>query len=968
MQTELEFLKSDSQIMAGLNAEQKRAVAHTTGPLLIIAGAGTGKTTVVTKKIAYLIEQKIAKPSEILALTFTEKAAAEMEERVDQLVPYGFTDMWISTFHAFGDRLLRDFSLDLGLPANFKVLTGTEQAIFLRQNIYAFDLKYFRPIANPISHIEALLSHFSRLKDELIEPESYIAFAEQQVAIVKENKASSDADLIEAEKTLELAHAYLRYNELMIQAGNLDFGDQLFLTYKLLKTNTKVREECQERFKFIIVDEYQDTNLAQNEIVKLLADKYKNITVVGDDDQSIYRFRGASISNILNFSKVYKDLTQIVLNKNYRSTQEILDSSYKLIQNNNPHRLEIQNNIDKRLVSVNHGGVPELLHCETLSCEADTLVKKIQSLRRHHTLSYKDFAILIRANSHAEPFIQSLNMTGIPYAFSGASGLFSQPEIKMIVSFLKCLAYPDDNLSFYQLATSELYGISHEKITDYYALARRGNRSMLEVAEEEESSENEEQEKVDQIIFDVKEYRNMKNDQIGEVLYDYLTKKGYLKKLVANPTASNEMKINNIAKFFSRISEFTHTSDQKDVLSFLNNLELILEVGDEVASSDIDPDIDAVNILTAHASKGLEWPVVFIANCVADRFPSRKKRDPLPIPDGLVPEKLPEEDVHTEEERRLFYVAATRAKQYLFLTSADDYGGKRMKKLSPFVMELLDEVEPGKLKHKLSAEEKIERFKKLPDQSISIPKKFSGKVLKLSRQQIDDYFSCPKKFYFAHVIKIPLLENHYLMYGTAIHAALDHYFSRKINGDTPTLQSLLLDYETAFRNIGFITREQEDLRKSAGIETLTRFFDEDSKDNSMPTQVEAVFEFNENNIKVNGRYDLVFGADKDSEIRDFKTSDVREQKDADKRIKASTQMQIYALAWFEKYGVIPKTTLHFIESGLRGEIVFKQSDLEKTKGMIFEVATGIRAGDMSAKPDQQQCRLCPYKDICPEAV
>lgn len=968
MQTELNFSNDEHPILGGLNKEQKRAVTHTTGPLLIIAGAGTGKTTVVTKKIAYLIEQKVAKPSEILALTFTEKAAAEMEERVDQLVPYGFTDMWISTFHAFGDRLLRDFSLDLGLPANFKVLTGTEQAIFLRQNIYAFDFKYFRPIANPISHIEALLSHFSRLKDELIDADTYIAFAKSEIIKVKQRKDSNEDELVEAEKTLELAHAYLRYNELMIQAGNLDFGDQLFLTYKLLKENKKVREECQEKFKFIIVDEYQDTNFAQNEIVKLIADKHKNITVVGDDDQSIYRFRGASISNILDFSSVYKNSTEIVLNKNYRSTQEILDSSYKLIQNNNPDRLEIKNNINKKLETPKHGMLPELIHCETLSCEADMVIKKILALRDHHTYSYNSFAILVRANSHAEPFIQSLNMAGIPYAFSGASGLFSQPEIRMIVSFLKCLAYPDDNLSFYQLATSELYNISHQSISEYYALAKRGNRSMSDTINNIEIEDDSDRDKLKLLVSDITDYSQKKNEPIGETLYEYLNKKDYLKSLVKNPTAENEMKINNVAKFFSRIAEFTHSSDQKDVLSFLNNLELILEVGDEVASSDIDPDIDAVNILTAHASKGLEWPVVFIANCVADRFPSRKKRDALPIPDGLIRERLPEGDFHTQEERRLFYVAATRAKEYLFLSSADDYGGKRIKKLSPFVMELLNEVEPNKLKHKLSANEKIERFKKLPDSPISLPKKFNSKTLKLSRQQIDDYYSCPKKFYFAHIIKIPLLENHYLMYGTAIHAALDHYFSRKINKEKPTLESLLIDYENAFKNVGFITREQEDLRKKAGIETLTRFFDEDQKDTTLPTQVEAVFEFNENNIKINGRYDLVFSSKTETEIRDFKTSDVKTQKDADRRIKESTQMLIYALAWYEKYGIIPKTTLFFIESGLRGETTFKMSDLEKTKTMIFEVAEGIRGGDMTAKPELRQCRLCPYRDICPDAI
>ena len=228
------------EILADLNVAQKKAVTHKTGPLLIIAGAGTGKTAVITRRIAYIIEQKWAKPSEILALTFTEKAAAEMEQRVDELTPYGYTDMWISTFHAFGDRFLRDWAIDLGLPANFKVLTATEQAIFLRQNIFAFDLYYFRPIADPLSHIQELLTHFSRLKDELIAPSEYLAWAQETRYKIQDTNSE---EIVEAEKALELAKAYQRYQELMIQSGNLDFGDQIFLTYKLLKENKKVLKE-----------------------------------------------------------------------------------------------------------------------------------------------------------------------------------------------------------------------------------------------------------------------------------------------------------------------------------------------------------------------------------------------------------------------------------------------------------------------------------------------------------------------------------------------------------------------------------------------------------------------------------------------------------------------------------------------------------------------------------------------------
>jgi len=280
----------------------------------------------------------------------------------------------------------------------------------------------------------------------------------------------------------------------------------------------------------------------------------------------------------------------------------------------------------------------------------------------------------------------------------------------------------------------------------------------------------------------------------------------------------------------------------------------------------------------------------------------------------------------------------------------------------------LDQAKPEKLKHKLSAIEKIERFKQLPQEIKHLPNKFSDKILKLSRQQIDDYYSCPKKFYYAHIIKIPLLENQQLMYGTAIHAALDHYFARKIQGEKLSLEQLLADYRQAFHNIGFITREQEELRFKQGLDTLARFFDDDQKDEVVPSKVEEVFEFSYGNVKINGRFDLVYRDGKSAEIRDFKTSDVRQQKDADRRIKESTQMMIYSLAWESKYGNIPKTTLYFIESGLKGERTFDQTELENTKQMIADVEQGIRKKELSAKPDMFQCKYCPYRDICAEAI
>jgi len=320
-----------------------------------------------------------------------------------------------------------------------------------------------------------------------------------------------------------------------------------------------------------------------------------------------------------------------------------------------------------------------------------------------------------------------------------------------------------------------------------------------------------------------------------------------------------------------------------------------------------------------------------------------------------------------QEERRLFYVASTRAKKHLFLTAGEDYGGKRAKKLSQFVLELLNEVNFEKVKHKLEPIEKIERFKKLQMQLPKLQSINTDEILKLSRQKIDDYSTCPKKYYLAHVIKIPLLENHQLMYGTAIHSALDHYFNRKTKGENPDLQSLIDDFKQSFYSVGFITREHEDQRYKKGIETLTQFYNIDQVENTIPSDIEMPFEFFEENVKINGRYDLIYNSKNDPIICDFKTSDVREQKEADRRIKQSTQMMMYALSWFEKYNVIPKTVLYFIESNLKGEITFTKKQLDETKEMIFEVASGIRNQDYTAKPDKFNCNYCPYKEICPES-
>jgi len=359
-----------------------------------------------------------------------------------------------------------------------------------------------------------------------------------------------------------------------------------------------------------------------------------------------------------------------------------------------------------------------------------------------------------------------------------------------------------------------------------------------------------------------------------------------------------------------------------------------------------------------------------LVNLVNERFPTRRRKDKIEIPECFIKEKLPEGDYHIQEERRLFYVGTTRAKKRLFLTAGEDYGGKRAKKLSQFVLEFLDNPNLIKEKSKLSSMEKIKRFcPPTPGGRMrkSRMRKTRLDLIKLSRAQIDDYFTCPKKYYYSNVIKIPLPVNWHFMYGSAIHNAIGRYFQRKMKGEPALLRDLINDFEKSYDNEGFITREQEEIRRKRGIETLKRFYERDQKDKFKPDNIESDFSFRVGKVVVRGRYDLIKTINGKTEIFDYKTSEVEDRKSAQRRIAQSTQMMIYALSDFIAKGEIPKTTLVFIESDISVSKIFSEKTLGDTKKMITEVARGIKNENYHAKPDKRNCLWCPFNNICPDS-
>src|SRR3989475_11204184 len=451
-------------ILGSLTLEQRRAVEHGAGPLLVVAGAGTGKTHVLTARIVDLITSRAAKPNEILAVTFTERAANEMQERVDINTPIGLNDAVIRTFHGFGDEVFREFALELGRSGELRVLSPAEQVILVREHLYgcqqceiALPLKRYRPAGDPLAHVRALLDLFGRARDEDVSPQAYVAHADALRTAVGD---SIDADVRADEAAMheELAATYEAYNRIKERHGVVDFGDQIALTLRLLREHPAAAARLRARFRYILVDEFPDTHDAQFELLRLLAQPHHNITVVDDDDQSIFAWRGGTLRNFNRFRETYPDHTTVPLIENRRSSQGLLDAAYRLITKN-PDRLETTLGIDKRLhgrastdaVDVDH--IQEVTGVEEAARVADLIAR--EAVRRQRR--FGDFAILVRNNSDATPFLHALAQRQIPTHFSGGGQLYERPEIRLLISFLSAVALPSDSRHVYNLPVSPLY-------------------------------------------------------------------------------------------------------------------------------------------------------------------------------------------------------------------------------------------------------------------------------------------------------------------------------------------------------------------------------------------------------------------------------------------------------------------------------------------------------------------------------
>ena len=1020
-------------LLEGLNAEQRRAVTHGDGPLLVVAGAGTGKTQVITRRIAWLIATRRARPSEILALTFTDKAAEEMQLRVDQLVPYGYADTAISTFHAFGDRLIREFAFELGLAPDVRVLSRPEVVVFLRERLFDLGLEEYRPLGDPTRFLGALASLFARCRDEDVSPAAYAAHAETlgaRAAALAEAAAGADVgdadrDAAAAAAELarrqgELAGAYARYTAMLREHGAIDFGDQVSLALQLLRDSAAARESLQGRYRYILVDEFQDTNRAQSELVALLAERHRNVTVVGDDDQSIYRFRGAAISNILEFRERYRGARTVVLRRNYRSLAPILDGAHRLVRFNDPDRLEVKVGISKRLVPerVDRAALPIRHHAFTTAGEeADWIAAEVR--RRVEAGSQpRDHAVLVRANADADPVLRSLNAAGLPWRFSGTSGLYARPEVRLLLALLRAVADTSSSVDVYAIAASDRYRIPSGDLAEVAGSARRRHRSVFEVLEELEDEPGvlrltpPGRAALARLTADLRRYRDLAQRRpAGEVLYAFLRDTGWLTELASATTVAGEEELANIGRFFDIIRVQSALLADDRAVFLARHLATLIQAGDDPPTADPDPDVNAVHVMTVHKAKGLEFPVVFLPGLVADRFPARSRREPLALPVELVDEVLPEGDGHLQEERRLFYVAMTRARDELILSHATESASGRARRISPFVIEALDlptagfggEPFPSSL-HTSGPLERIAAAE--PRAAAPEPERVPVEgPLMLSHSAIDDYLTCPLRYKYAQVVRVPTTPHHSMVYGAALHQAVQEFHRSQARGRPLSEPELLAVFDKAWSNEGFVSREHETARLEAGRDALRRFRESQLQTGAVvPAWVEREFAFALGGDRVRGRFDrvdivpvaapsaevsgvaepadapTVLRADviepmlellgpEEVTITDYKSSDVRDPAVAKQRARESLQLQIYAMAYEAMTGRLPDAVqLHFLDSGLVGRAEVEPARLEKARAKIATAAAGIRSRDYTPKPSVLACTYCPFRDICPSSA
>jgi DNA helicase-2/ATP-dependent DNA helicase PcrA len=982
MSTLFDLGKPEQESGLKLNPAQHRAITHGDGPLLVIAGAGTGKTRVITERIRHLLETDQSLLGEnILGLTFTKKAAGEMKARVVKAVGERGKDVVLSTFHSFCETLLKE------VDPNRVALEQVDHWILLRRNLARLKLDKFRRLAEPGQFLSDFIQFFSRCQDELVSSDHYQTFADQLAAELAAEKDFLDEDNCKerAEHVAlqqEIARAYRASEEILREKRAVALNGLIAEAVTLLKSDCKKRRQLQERFKHILVDEFQDTNIAQLELLHLLSADRRNIVVVGDNDQAIYRFRGASFGSFKLFLQRFANWQEgqdsspfrVALMDNYRSTPNILRVATQAISMN-----EVSPEFPKKVLQSNK---PEGEKIRVVELEApeDEAAWVADELQRHHAAGrrWKDFAVLYRQHAHRNHLVEELCLRKIPFVISKLS-ILEHPLVRDVLAYLHLIARPFDDIACARVLSAPAW---HLSAPDLVRLAERAGRkrtmALYDVLQSPQTNlpfEPSHAAIAKLLEFLVEQRKTSRRRTARDILGDLV------EWLEVHPRASRQDRkyVNQLAQF---MKDWEPKSETGGLAEFLEYLDYFQQAGGTLSLEDDAPG-DAVQLMTVHGAKGLEFPHVFLLRVNFNAFPARNRAPLFEFPDRLMKEELPEGDFHIQEERRLFYVALTRAQDRLTITSLTEKKGK----VPVFIEDLLMDpaVQRRDLVQSAPRQKQASRPTAVPlpipvselfPVSEEPPKIFSriaswaeefhpptSEPLKLSSSAVDNYRKCPQQYAFSYLWSLKEGPRAALTFGSVMHTTIKRFVDQLKKGAKLPFAEVQHIYETEWTSAGFEDDYQEAEYKKDGLEQLRAFHATMLEASPQILEQEKAFELPlANDLILAGRMDQVNSLGRDDvEIVDYKTGKPRKDSDARKDL----QLSIYALAAKEIFEWNPvRLVFHYLQTNQIQVTSRDSKQLDDAEKIVQEAAADIRAAQFPPNPGFV-CRSCAYKPICP---
>src|SRR5271154_1974757 len=902
-----------------LNDAQRRAITHGQGPLLVIAGAGTGKTRVITERIRHLLESDATLLGQnILGLTFTKKAAGEMKSRVVKAAGERGKEVVLATFHSFCETILKE------VDPNRLALEKVDHWILLRRNLERLKLDKYRRLAEPGQFLNDFVEFFSRCQDELVSCENYQRYADGLAVQLESERHTLEADIYEvrAEEVAlqqEIARAYRASEALLQEKKRVSFGSLITGAVELLETNAELRQALQEKYRYILVDEFQDTNIAQLRLLELLAGDKRNIVAVGDNDQAIYRFRGASFGSFKLFLERFagwregQDSTpfRVSLVENYRSTPNILRVATQVIAQNT-----VSADFPKKVLSANKEE-SEKIRIVELETEADEARWLARELERLHSAGrkWRDFAVLYRQHAHRDELVEELALRKIPFVISRLS-ILDHPLVKDVLAYLRLIATPFDDIACARVLAAPAWGL---EAADLVRLAERARTQD----------------------------------------YKYVTR---------------------LTEF---VKEWEPKSETHGLAEFVEYLDYYSQAGGAICLEEDSPG-DAVQLMTVHGAKGLEFPQVFLLRINNKKFPASERPHVFEFPTALMKEGEPAEQFHIQEERRLFYVALTRAESRLTLTTVTEKKGKTPVFIEDLLMDpALKRRDIRQLSPRLPVV--IPSEKKATNETASLwlfpvpgdPAKIFSRIadwalefhprnpepLTLSPSAVSGYRTCPQRYLFNRSWSLKEGPKAILSFGRVMHTTIKRFVDQLRKGVTLPFEEVARIFEAEWTSAGFEDEYQEKGYKQDGLEQLLAFHATTLEAPPKVLEQEKPFELAlENNVTIIGRMDQVNSlGKKDVEIVDYKTGKARKDADA----KKDLQLSLYALAAKEIFEWNPvRLVFHYLQNNQIQVTTRDAKQLDEAQKIVLETAADIRAGQFPAKPGYV-CRSCAYRPICP---